>query len=167
VRFQLVADKVKPAEARKAQMVAQARGQASKIIEDGKATAQAIRSLGETWAKAGDSARQIFVAQKLQGLVTTMMSTVGEMPIDKLTVIDRELANGGGNFAVKTAITAEQIKQLLGVDVAAMAQNLAAGAQRALPSVTIPPVGAAPPPTPRTRPPTQPGAGGVGPKTNG
>jgi flotillin len=166
VRFQLVADKVKPAEARRAQMVAQARGQASKIIEEGKATAQAIRSLGDTWAKAGDSARQIFVAQKLQGLVTTMMSTVGEMPIDKLTVIDRELANGGGNFAVKTAITAEQIKQLLGVDVAALAQNLAAGAQRALPSVTIPPVGVAPPPT-RTRPPTQPGAGGVGPKQNG
>ena len=52
-----------------------------------------------------------------------MMSTVGEMPIDKLTVIDKELAANGSNFAVKAAITAEQLKQMLGVDVAALAQR--------------------------------------------
>ena len=109
VRFQQIADKVKPAEADKAKLIATARGVASKIIEEGKATATAIRSLGVTWAAAGDSARQIFVAQKLSRLVETMMSTVGEMPIDKLTVIDRELAANGSNFAVKTAVTAEQL----------------------------------------------------------
>ncbi|HTR51537.1 MAG TPA: SPFH domain-containing protein [Kofleriaceae bacterium] len=143
VRFQLIADKVKPAEARKSQMVQQARGAASKLVEDGKATATAIRSLGETWAKAGDSARQIFVAQKLQGLVSTMMQTVGEMPIDKLTVIDRELAANGSNFAVKAAVTAEQLKQMLGVDIAALAQ-------RALPqpTVQIPPARPKPPTVP-------------------
>lgn len=124
VRFQLIADKVKPAEARKAQMVAQARGTASKITEEGKATAQAIRSLAETWNKAGESARQIFVAQKLQSLVSTMMQTVGEMPIDKLTVIDRELAANGSNFAVKAAVTAEQLKQMLGIDVTQLAQRV-------------------------------------------
>jgi flotillin len=146
VRFQLIADKLKPAEARKAQMIQQARGNASKIVEEGKATAAAIRSLGETWAKAGDSARQIFVAQKLQGLVGTMMSTVGELPIDKLTVIDKDLAANGGNFAMKTAITAEQLKQMMGVDITAIAQKLAPGA-------------VVPPALPRPRPPTQPGTG--------
>jgi flotillin len=135
VRYQLIADKVKPAEAKKAQMIAQARGAAAKIVEDGKATATAIRSLGETWAQAGDSARQIFVAQKLQGLVATMMSTVGEIPIDKVTVIDKELAANGGNFAVKAAITSEQLKQLLGVDIAAAVQRYA-GESRALPPVS-------------------------------
>jgi flotillin len=123
VRFQLTADRVKPAEAKKAQLVQEAKGKASRIIEDGKATASAIRSLGATWAKAGDSARQIFVAQKLQQLVSTMMQTVGEMPIDKLTVIDKELTTSGGNFAVKAAITNEQLKQLLGVDLSALAQR--------------------------------------------
>jgi flotillin len=149
VRFQLLADKVKPAEARKSQMVAQARGAASKIIEEGKATASAIRSLGATWEKAGDSARQIFVAQKLQSLVATMMKTVGDMPIDKVTVIDRDLAANGSNFAVKAAVTAEQLKQMLGVDIAALAQ-------RAAPQASLV---AAPPSVPRPRPPTQPGAG--------
>ena len=159
VRYQLIADKVKPAEARKEQMIAQARGAASKITEEGKATASAIRSLAATWAAAGDSARQIFVAQKLSGLVSTMMQTVGEMPIDKLTIIDRELATNGSNFAVKAAVTAEQLKQMLGIDLAAIAQ-------RALPQATvqIPPA-----PPPRTRPPTQPGQGGAQkpPGTNG
>ncbi|HEY1547270.1 MAG TPA: SPFH domain-containing protein [Kofleriaceae bacterium] len=123
VRFQLTADRVKPAEAKKAQLVQEAKGKASRIIEDGKATASAIRALGATWAKAGDSARQIFVAQKLQQLVGTMMQTVGDMPINKLTVIDKELAAGGGNFAVKAAVTNEQLKQMLGVDLAALAQR--------------------------------------------
>lgn len=130
VRFQLIADKIKPAEAKRSQMVAQARGAASKIVEEGKASAQAIRSLAETWAQAGDSARQIFIAQKLQSLVGTMMSTVGEIPVDKLTVIDKELAANGSNFAVKAAITAEQLKQMLGVDVAAAVNRLS------LPSTT-------------------------------
>ncbi|MBS1123160.1 MAG: band 7 protein [Deltaproteobacteria bacterium] len=152
VRFQLLADKVKPAEAKKAQMVAQAKGNASKIVEEGKATAIAIRSLGATWAKAGDSARQIFVAQKLSRLVGTMMQTVGDIKIDKVTVIDKELASNGGNFAVKAAVTSEQLKQLLGVDVAQLAQNLAARP------------GLAPPAIPRLRPPTQPGQG---PKSEG
>jgi flotillin len=156
VRFQLVADKVKPAEARKAQMVAQARGAASKIVEEGKASAAAIRSLGATWAKAGDSARQIFVAQKLQHLVATMMKTVGDMPVDKVTVIDRDLAANGSNFAVKAAVTAEQLKQMLGVDLAAIAQ-------RAAPA---PALAAGAPAVLRPRPPTQPGAGKP-PGTNG
>jgi flotillin len=152
VRFQLIADKVKPAEARKMQMVAQAKGAASKIVEDGKASAAAIRSLAETWSKAGDSARQIFVAQKLQGLINTMMSTVGDMPIDKITVIDKDLAANGSNFAVKAAVTAEQVKQMLGVDLAAIAQR--AGGQVA--SATQ---AALPPAVPRPRPPTSPGTG--------
>ncbi|HEX4452025.1 MAG TPA: SPFH domain-containing protein [Kofleriaceae bacterium] len=123
VRFQLTADRVKPAEAKKMQLVQEAKGKASRIIEDGKATASAIRALGATWAKAGDSARQIFVAQKLEQLVGTMMQTVGEISIDKLTVIDKELAGNGGNFAVKAAVTNEQLKQMLGVDLAALAQR--------------------------------------------
>ena len=81
-----------------------------------------------------------------------MMSTVGEMPIDKVTVIDKELAANGSNFAVKAAITAEQLKQLLGVDVAA-AINRMSGDQRQLAAHIV----SSPPPMPRMRPPTQPG----------
>jgi flotillin len=127
VRLQLIADKVKPAEARKQQMIEAARGQASKIIEEGRANAAAIHQMSETWRATGDSARQIVVAQKLTALVSSLMSTVGEIRVDKVTFIDSSLARGGGNLAVNAAVTSEQLKHTLGLDVPALIKSMAAG----------------------------------------
>jgi flotillin len=156
VRYQLVADKIKPAEARRSQMIEQARGNASKMIEEGKATATAIRALGETWQQAGDSARQIFVAQKLTKLVNTLMSTVGEIPIDKVTFIDKELA-GGDNLAIRAAITSEQLKHTTGVDLPALIKSLTREGAPALPHGPGP--GAVPAPRQVRRPPPTPDDG--------
>jgi flotillin len=167
VRLKLIADKVKPAEARKAQLTEQARGIASKIVEEGKATAAAIRHLGGTWKAAGDNARQIFVSQKLSSLIATLMQTVGDVGIDKVTVIDHRLlgAGGGGNFAVQAAVTAEQLKQTTGIDAAALVRGLAGrvtGEELAVRAAPRPPVApaAAPAAPPRTRRATEPGTGG-------
>ncbi len=153
VRFQLIADKVKPAEARKSQMINAARGAASKIVEEGKATASAIRHLAQTWSRAGDNARQIFVAQKLSSLVSSLMGTVGDVAIDRVTFIDQALLgrNGGGNFAVNAAITNEQLKSTLGIDAAQLLRNLAERGVAVPPAVQhgAPP---APPPPPRRKP---------------
>ncbi|MCB9563415.1 MAG: flotillin family protein [Kofleriaceae bacterium] len=131
VRFQLIADKVKPAEARRTQLVEAARGASSRIREEGKASADAIRSLAQTWQQAGDSARQIFVAQKLTSLVQTLMGTVGDVAIDKVTFIDHRLTAGGGNFAVNAAVTNEQLKQTMGLDLAGLARGLSEAGRRA------------------------------------
>ncbi|MCE9579930.1 MAG: flotillin family protein [Deltaproteobacteria bacterium] len=168
VRLKLVADKVKPAEARKAQLTEQARGAASKIVEEGKATAAAIRALGTTWKAAGDNARQIFVSQKLSSLIATLMQTVGEVGIDKVTVIDRRLlaAGGGGNLAVQAAVTAEQLKQTTGIDAAAVMRGLASragGATEQIAAAAPRPQAApaaAPPAPARARRGTEPGTGG-------
>ncbi len=125
VRFQLVADEIKPAEARRSMMMERARGNAAKTIEDGKATAAALRELATTWRTQGDSARQIVVAQKLNGLVGSLMSTVSNLPIDKVTFIDKKLSDGGGgNLAVKAAITSEQLKHTMGIDVPALLNKI-------------------------------------------
>jgi flotillin len=142
VRFQLLADKVKPAEAKKQQMVETARGASSRIVEEGKATAAAIRHLAQTWQRAGDNARQIFVAQKLSNLVATLMGTVGDVSIDKVTFIDQGLASNGSSFAVNAAVTNEQLKHTLGVDLAAVVRGLAEK------GVAVPKA-ATPPPAPR------------------
>jgi flotillin len=126
VRLQLQADQVKPAEADKQRMVEAARGKASQIIENGRATATALRQMAETWRRSGESARQILMAQKLSGLVGQLMSTVSALPIDKVTVIDRALTDGGGSLAVKAALASEQLKHTLGIDVPAMLHRLAA-----------------------------------------
>ncbi len=125
VRLQLDADKIKPAEAKKQQMIEIARGHSSKIIEEGKATAEALRRVGDTWRESGISARQVMVAQKLAPLVRHLMSTVKDMPIDKVTVIDKELATGGGNMAVNAAITSEQLKHTVGLDLPQLIRQVA------------------------------------------
>jgi flotillin len=124
VRFQLAADQVKPAEARRQQLVEAARGTSARIVEEGKATAAAIRHLAATWQQAGDNARQIFVAQKLSSLVATLMGTVGDVAIDKVTFIDQGLARNGSGLAVNAAVTNEQLKHTLGVDLAQVIRGL-------------------------------------------
>ena len=124
VRLQLDADEVKPAEARRAQMVEAAKGAAAHIVEDGKATASSLKNIARTWAKAGDNARHIFVAQKLSTLVGHLMNTVKPLPIDKVTFIDKSLSSGNDNLAVKAAVTSEQLKHTLGLDLPAIVNRL-------------------------------------------
>jgi flotillin len=127
VRLQLQADQVKPAEADKQRMVEAARGKAAQIIENGRATAAALRQLADTWRTSGESARQILLAQKLSGLVGQLMSTVSALPIDKVTFIDRGLTDGGNNLAVKAAVASEQLKHTLGVDLPGLLNKLGGG----------------------------------------
>jgi flotillin len=124
VRFRLVADEIKPAEARRLLKIENARGNAALVIEEGKATAAALRELAETWRQSGDSAREIVVAQKLNSLVGTLMSTVPTAPIDKVTFIDKDLNKSGGDLAVKAAITSEQLKHTMGIDVPAILNKI-------------------------------------------
>lgn len=124
VRFRLLADEVKPAEARRLLKIETARGNAAQVVEEGKATASALRALAETWRTSGDSARQIVVAQKLNGLVGSLMSTVSNLPIDKVTFIDSSLSGGGGDLATKAAVTSEQLKSLMGIDVPALLNKI-------------------------------------------
>ena len=129
VRLQLTADQIKPAEAARQQSIEKARGEAAQIIENGKATAGALRQMAETWRRQGDSARQILVAQKLSGLIGQLMSTVSSLPIDKVTFIDRALTDGGNNLAVKAAVASEQLKHTIGVDVPALLTRLGGGVE--------------------------------------
>lgn len=126
VRLQLQADEIKPAVAARQQAIEAARGQSAIIVEEGKATAGALTALSATWAAAGDNARQILVAQRLSGLVGHLMSTVGERPIDKVTFIDRDLSRGG-NLAIDAAITSEQLKHTLGIDIPALINRAVGG----------------------------------------
>jgi len=147
-RLQLMADQVQPAQAHRQMMENQARGAAAKIIENGKATAAALRAVSETWQRAGDNARQIFVAQKLSSLVAQLMSTVDEVHVDKVTFIDSDLTKDGSNLAVKAAVTSEQLKHTLGLDLPALLQRLGARSEDGAAVEWTPP---SPPPVPTAR----------------
>ncbi|NJN23643.1 MAG: flotillin family protein [Acaryochloridaceae cyanobacterium RL_2_7] len=120
VQQQLQADVIAPAEAASKRAIANAVGDASQIVEDGKALAEGTLKLAESWSAAGENARDIFVLQKLDILLKTLTSTIPEIHLQNVTVIDGEQ----GNTAVKTASFIEQLRQTTGVDLAGAMQKL-------------------------------------------
>ena len=118
VKRQLQADLLAPASARKEEMANSAKGQAAKIIEDGRATIEVLREMTRTWKEAGVNAKDIFIMKKLDKLIHTLIGTIKEVRIDKMTVIDKELAGGGFSGVPVKAISAnEQLKAATGVDL--------------------------------------------------
>jgi flotillin len=121
VRFRLLADRIKPAEAKKSGMIAAARGAAARIVEEGRATAASLRELGRTFREAGPGAREILISQKLEALVAILTQSIGKLQVDRVTLVDPGLSGSdGAGLAAKAAVTAEGLKQMLGLDVPAL-----------------------------------------------
>jgi flotillin len=120
VEQQLQADVVAPAEAACQKAIAQAKGNAASIIEDGKAQVEGIKSLAQSWQNAGTSAREIFLFQKLDILMKTLTKSVPEIDVKNVTVIDGK----GGNTVTKMASFFEQLRQATGMDVVKTVNNL-------------------------------------------
>jgi flotillin len=123
VENQLQADVVAPAEAECKRAIAKARGDAARIVEDGKAQAAGTKRLAESWKTAGSSAREIFLLQKLEPLLKTMAAGVPEVEVQNLTVIDAQ----NGSNVTKMASFLEQLRQTTGVDIAKVAGHLTGG----------------------------------------
>ena len=119
VRLQLIADRLKPAEAWLDQMRARARGDAAKIVEEGRAIADALAQVGESWRAAGPDARAMFVAQHLEQLVDRLMTSAQASPVQQVTVVDPRLADAGGGLAVKAGVATELLRETAGIDLAA------------------------------------------------
>ncbi len=117
---QLKADVIAPAEADCQRAIAQAKGNAATIIEAGKAQAEGTQRLAESWVAAGENARDIFLLQKLEGLLNTLSTTVPDISVKNVTVIDTQ----SGNLATQAAAFMTQLKQTSGVDVASAINGL-------------------------------------------
>jgi flotillin len=114
------ADVIVPARAEKEAMELKAVGEAAKIVEDGKATAEAVRSMRQEWEK--EDTRELFLIQQLPDILDKVTSVVSEnLAIEKVTVVDS--GNGHGVPAYVRGVTGsivaifEQIKNATGLDI--------------------------------------------------
>jgi len=125
VRLQLQADVIKPAEARVQQQWAQAKADAAKIVEQGKATAKVLSDLATTYRAAGDSGRDVLLMQKLVPLLGEISGTIGDLRVRRLTVIGKGTGSNGDGEALATKLlnTSEQIKAATGIDVPAVLRD--------------------------------------------
>ena len=128
VKRQQAADVIQPAQAKKAELEAQAKAKAAQFTEEGKANVIALQELINTWNAAGESARPVFLMQQFDTILDAMMSTVKDIDIGKVTVIDSDVdrIDRQGALPLKAASGSEQIKETLGMDIPKMLQGLAA-----------------------------------------
>lgn len=128
VTQQLKADVIAPAEARCKRAVAEAQGEASRIIEDGKAQAEGTRKLADSWKTAGESARDIFLLQKLEVLLKTLTATVPDVAVRNVTVIDAQQ----NSTATQAVSFLEQLKHTTGLDLAGVVDRFNRGTDETL-----------------------------------
>lgn len=125
-RHKYEADVVVPARAEKDAMELKATGKAANIIEDGKAMAEAVRSMRQEWEK--EDTRELFLIQQLPDILDKITRVVSEnLSIDKVTVVDS--GNGNGVPAYVHGVTGsvvsifEQIKNATGLDIPEILQT--------------------------------------------
>jgi flotillin len=109
------ADVIVPAKAEKEAKELNAIGEAARIAEDGKATAEAVRVLREQWEK--EDTRELFLIQQLPDILDKVTKVVSDnLSIDKVTIVDS--GDGHGIPAYVKGVTGsivaifEQIKML-------------------------------------------------------
>lgn len=115
------ADIVIPARAEKEAKELKAIGEAARIAEDGKATAEAVKMLREQWEK--EDTRELFLIQQLPDILDKVTRVLSDnLSIDKVTIVDSGDGRGMPAYVngVAGSIVAvfEQIKNATGLDIA-------------------------------------------------
>jgi flotillin len=148
VRRRLEADVIVPALADMQARQAEAKGRAAKILEDGKATVAVLEQMIATWKAGGENARDIFLMQKLQVLMSKLVGTIEGIKIDRVTMLP---SGDGGSTAKRAVRFVEEMRGAVGVDLPAMAERITGGRPAAAPveqRVEAPRVEMAPMPLP-------------------
>lgn len=146
-RRRLEADVVTPAKANLEAKQLAAQAEAAKIIEDGKAQVEVFQRLTEQYQAAGDDGQRIFVLNMLPELVDKIVSTVNNVDIDRVAIVDTGGGQGGGIPGLVSQLPGavvsltEQIEAATGVDILGSMRSDQADSE---PDSELPP----PPPAP-------------------
>lgn len=104
-----------------------AKGDAARILEDGQAEVEVLRRKLELWQQAGNDAERLFLIQMLPEIMKQVVSTVDNLQIDKITVVDGGQGGSGSGvpavfsqIAGSTPALLESLKASTGIDVASM-----------------------------------------------
>lgn len=119
--LRLSADVVLPADAARKASEMRARSEAAQIAADGEAMAQVLDMMRQEWVKAGADAKDIFLIQQLETVLSTVTERVKNMEIGQVTLVD-----GGDGTALPQHMAAlpatvkavlRELRETTGVDV--------------------------------------------------
>lgn len=120
VSLRLEADVIAPAAAGMKSDQAKAIGNAAKIIEDGQATANVLNEMIKTWKNGGENARDIFLMQKLQSVMSALLDSIEDVQVDRITVLPPQ----SNSRASQTVGLVEELKAAVGVDLSEIANRI-------------------------------------------
>jgi flotillin len=86
-KLRLEADVIAPADAENKAKVFQARGEVAPQAERGRALAASLGFLSEVWKQAGDEAKTIFVIQRIEKLLKTIVDDL-DITVDEANLVD-------------------------------------------------------------------------------
>ena len=129
VRQRLQADVIAPAEAERKRAEQRAQADAATLVEQGRATANVLSGLAKTYRASGTSGRDVLLMQKLVPMLETVTSTIGELHVDRLTVIGGARGGDNSTLASRLVQTNEEIKAATGLDVPRMLTSAFGGSE--------------------------------------
>jgi len=126
-KLALQVETVLPAEAAALASKARAAGDAAPVVENGRATAEAIRMLVDEWASAGPNARDIYLLQQLDTLVAAAVARVQALSVQDLEIVDggdaESLGAVAAGFSSNVGRVLEETGRAMGIDVRALIQG--------------------------------------------
>ncbi len=117
----LMADVILPAEAEREAAALRARGLAAEIEESGHALAEVLQLMTNAWLKAGDSAKDIFLIQNLEQVLSSVVERVNAVAVDEVTLLDdgsgSSLAAYAASYPAMVSSILSELRESTGVDV--------------------------------------------------
>ena len=106
-------------------MMAEAKGEAATIVEQGRSQAEGLQDLVESLKRSGNDAKRLFLLQKLEPLLTMLSETVQPVEVEEVTLIgERE---GQNNLALGTLL--RQLQESTGIQLLRQPDGSAASDQ--------------------------------------
>ncbi len=121
----LMADVIEPARAGRQAKELEAQGAAASILEDGRAKVEVLNQMIKAYKDAQGDGEKVFMLNMLPEIIEQLASTVDQVTVDKVSVID---SGGGGNgaggmgrfigqFPAAVISLSEQIENATGVNI--------------------------------------------------
>lgn len=120
----LQADVVIPAEARREAEAIRAKGDAAPTVENGRALVEVLEATTAAWTAMGDNAKEIYVIQHLEELISTVIDHMDNIDVGQVHVLDRgdgsALAAYAAAYPQTVAAVLRALRETVGIDIPAV-----------------------------------------------
>lgn len=128
----LQAEVVIPAEVQRAASELRAKGDAAGTIEDGKAVVEVLAATTEAWKAMGPQAKEIYVIQHLEEIVSKVVNNMKGISVDEVHVLDPGDGSGLSSYAASYPQAVARVLSALGETVGIDVPKVLAGSEGAI-----------------------------------